>query len=506
MRNKIHQKYPRLAQAARQITADAEHWITLHPNGKGSEGTPALINGAGQIIGGAGGKLNGKVVNPKSKSEAKRGTEPQHAPAIWLGKPTYHPEAKKPEAPKQEAPKSEPPKSEPPKAEGKIEKPSHTAIKAKGESLREKLKESGIKAKLKVFPGNMEIIVSTPTYEAEFTPEQQKAIQSMAIAHGLTYAMGTQIDPNRTTNPKSYNLYFDPNPKLPGAIPKEAPVAKKEADPVTPKKRAPFVPAKNTKEAAAHTKEHDLADHADFGKLHVDIANAHNESLHRHLEAFPELRKAQQFVGSMQSRAKLRHELKLNEFKKQLESHPSRNDPGWMERQLKRVKKEKAMANAYAYSASGYKPDTQGHYGVAFNEKYSSKDLKALQDHLDADMKNKFHPEYSNTAKFIFDHEYGHQLDHLLGLRNHPEVISLRKSLLDEDAVKTAGMSLKEKYEHHKEHGTPIRNAVSKYAEQNMAEFIAEAWGEAQNHPNPRPTAKRLAEIVHSEYAKKFRQ
>ncbi len=64
---------------------DAEHWITLHPNGKGTKGQPALINGAGQIIGGAGGKLNGKVVSPKSKSPERRGTESQHAPAIWLG-------------------------------------------------------------------------------------------------------------------------------------------------------------------------------------------------------------------------------------------------------------------------------------------------------------------------------------------------------------------------------------------------------------------------------------
>jgi len=65
---------------------DAEHWITLHPNGKGNgKGQPALINGAGQIIGGAGGKLNGKVVSPKSKSGERRGTENQHAPAIWLG-------------------------------------------------------------------------------------------------------------------------------------------------------------------------------------------------------------------------------------------------------------------------------------------------------------------------------------------------------------------------------------------------------------------------------------
>lgn len=50
-----------------------------------------LINGAGQIIGGAGGKLTGKFVKPKSKSEGRAGTEGQHAPAIWLGPPSNNP-------------------------------------------------------------------------------------------------------------------------------------------------------------------------------------------------------------------------------------------------------------------------------------------------------------------------------------------------------------------------------------------------------------------------------
>ena len=74
------------------VRNDAEHWITLHPNGKESKGTPALINGAGQIIGGAGGKLDGKVIHPKTKSTDRPGTSAQHAPALWLG-------AAKPEQP-----------------------------------------------------------------------------------------------------------------------------------------------------------------------------------------------------------------------------------------------------------------------------------------------------------------------------------------------------------------------------------------------------------------------
>ena len=58
---------------------DAEHWITVHPNGnKEEKGTPLLIEGSNGhyvVKGGAGGKLNGQVVKPKSMSKARAGTE-----------------------------------------------------------------------------------------------------------------------------------------------------------------------------------------------------------------------------------------------------------------------------------------------------------------------------------------------------------------------------------------------------------------------------------------------
>lgn len=60
---------------------DAEHWITVHPNGnKEEKGTPLLIEGSNGhyvVKGGAGGKLNGKTVKPKSMSKARAGTEGQ---------------------------------------------------------------------------------------------------------------------------------------------------------------------------------------------------------------------------------------------------------------------------------------------------------------------------------------------------------------------------------------------------------------------------------------------
>lgn len=56
---------------------DSEHWITVHPNGKGEKGTPLLVKSAGggkfTVQGGAGGKLNGKTLSPKSMSKARNG-------------------------------------------------------------------------------------------------------------------------------------------------------------------------------------------------------------------------------------------------------------------------------------------------------------------------------------------------------------------------------------------------------------------------------------------------
>ena len=72
------------AAHANGFTGDAEHWITAHPNGPHSDGTPLLIEGEGgnyKIKGGAGGKLTGKEVKPSSMSNARPGTDAPKPPA-----------------------------------------------------------------------------------------------------------------------------------------------------------------------------------------------------------------------------------------------------------------------------------------------------------------------------------------------------------------------------------------------------------------------------------------
>jgi hypothetical protein len=59
-----------------RLAQDEDHWITV--NGGEGKGTPLLITGGGVVVGGAGGNLNGKVLDPKSKS-APRASEPTKA-------------------------------------------------------------------------------------------------------------------------------------------------------------------------------------------------------------------------------------------------------------------------------------------------------------------------------------------------------------------------------------------------------------------------------------------
>ncbi|PPD29118.1 MAG: hypothetical protein CTY19_17860 [Methylomonas sp.] len=49
-----------------------------------------------------------------------------------------------------------------------------------------------------------------------------------------------------------------------------------------------------------------------------------------------------------------------------------------------------------------------------------------------------------------------------------------------------------------------IKGVLSEYAGKSFEEFIAEAWAEFRNNPNPRPLAVAVARIIKDEYAKKY--
>ena len=139
--------------------------------------------------------------------------------------------------------------------------------------------------------------------------------------------------------------------------------------------------------------------------------------------------------------------------------------------------------------AQSWSPSTDPFFafrGVSVNKEWGRKStrfLEALQD----DVTSQFHPIGCNTIQSVLDHEIGHQLDELLGIREIDEVQALF---------------------HNKTHDA-LTEALSRYAWDNenqniYREMIAEAWAEYCNNPQPREIAKTIGEIIETEYHKKF--
>lgn len=74
----------------RNVAQDAAKWITVHPNGKGltktgekAKGQPVLIDGeTGEVLGGMGGKFNGRHIS----AVPKRGKEEQHGAQMTIAR------------------------------------------------------------------------------------------------------------------------------------------------------------------------------------------------------------------------------------------------------------------------------------------------------------------------------------------------------------------------------------------------------------------------------------
>lgn len=229
--------------------------------------------------------------------------------------------------------------------------------------------------------------------------------------------------------------------------------------------------------AAEWAVKNNLADRADYTGVKPEVANAWNKSLFDHLQQFPALRKNQLFVGTAQAQLGLWREAALARDMEVLR----RWRPGVDEALLralaeKRIKPKRLGPDTLAHSMSA-----PGVSGIAVNRKFGA-DLVTFERVLASSMKSGFHPPGCDTLRSVVDHELGHQLDTLLALRKDAEVLALHEE------AKKAGMAA----------------SVSRYAEKNIAEFIAECWAEALNNPEPRAFATRLAAIIRARYAAKF--
>ncbi|WP_019555212.1 minor capsid protein [Propionispira raffinosivorans] len=228
--------------------------------------------------------------------------------------------------------------------------------------------------------------------------------------------------------------------------------------------------------------------HADYTGLDVQVANEWNRGLTDSFNAFPELRQQFNFTGECHKRndqlKPVARQVFLDNFIKQNPGIDVERLKPYAEQELKKfMSMMRVPSDVYA---SSWLPKTEAFQefaGVAFN-KVQGKDAGKLLENLQFDVMNKFHPVGCDTIRSVLDHEVGHQIDGMLGISNLNSV----KILFDGHTV------------------NEITEQLSRYAWKNnnknrYSEFIAEAWSEYCNNPNPRAIAKEIGEIIERKYA-----
>ena len=197
-----------------------------------------------------------------------------------------------------------------------------------------------------------------------------------------------------------------------------------------------------------------------------------------HFDKHPDLKQKIHFVGSMQGRREIYEGHLYEYFKNQ---HPTAGEDYWKKKAKDWAKRMKISSGTYAVSSRGSQYDDLN--GVSFNAMFRGEKLKKS---LDNDVKNKWHPEKCNTVKAVFDHELGHKMDEALGLRTDSEFLKIFN-------------------EAEKQGKDYIKDNLSEYAYKQSyksgnydpkAEFIAEAWSEYLNNPQPRDIAKAVGELI----------
>lgn len=238
-----------------------------------------------------------------------------------------------------------------------------------------------------------------------------------------------------------------------------------------------FKPARSIAEAEKFVLDNKLAEQVSWKGMDLEVANQSNQSLHYHVERFPELRKVTAYIGSGQEQARRAYTYDVDYFRSRyLERGMS---PEGAEKYAKRsAKRQKIPGEVWAHSWGH-----PGAKGIGINEKFGkSKGILTLKKGLQDSLESKFHPVGCDTIKSVLDHEFGHELDRLLGIRQNDKM----------KAIFSAEVN--------------IADNLSKYGSKNIAEFIAEGWTEYLNNPNPRRLAKTIGEFIENEYARRYKK
>ena len=267
----------------------------------------------------------------------------------------------------------------------------------------------------------------------------------------------------------------------PPAADPDARIGDPEPETETENEQIPFTPAKTIKEANAYAHDTLGIPNVNYRGTTVEIANEWNKGLADNFSRFPELRDNFDFVGTCQNRntlaKKTLYATVMDKFK--------RLNPTFTEGELEKAVKRyitKYYAPPIQSSIYAQSCRTMTLRGVTVNNRWTT---EILEESLKRDALANFHPVGCDTIRSILDHEIGHQIDDLLGLANNKVLVAYHSSLTNEE----------------------ISEGLCRYAWKNSSavpirEFIAEAWSEYVNNPEPRKISKTVGEFIEEEYAK----
>ena len=233
---------------------------------------------------------------------------------------------------------------------------------------------------------------------------------------------------------------------------------------------------KTVKEANNYA-EKTLGVKVDYTGIDVRCANEWNRGLAAMKNKYPEVAEQIKFVGSMQKRNELL-EAELKNYAKN--NKLTKGTKELLDYVLGKLNiKSNRTAESFHVAKLGNNSDeneiikiVNKYAGISLNSDYYNN-----YDNVIAERKrqvaNGWKPVGCDTLKSLFDHEFGHQIDKLLGISKSKDV--------------------KEYFETNK---TVISKNLSKYATVKVEEFIAEAWSEYKNNPKPREISRKIGKFI----------
>ncbi len=252
-----------------------------------------------------------------------------------------------------------------------------------------------------------------------------------------------------------------------------------------------FTPADSISKAEDFARNVLKIPNVSYKGVDVTTANEWNRGLFDTFRKFPELHDRFGFVGECHERNVALKPVVVSYFT-DLYSRANPNvsfekiKPFIDEDVKKFMRKMAVSSNTMAQSWSP--PTSEFHHfrGITVNSNFGKQSDNFI-DILQKDVKSKFHPIGCTTIRSVLDHEIGHQLDDLLGIRNIQDIQELFNS-----------RTLRE-----------LTDGISEYSWNNhnnnkFSEMIAEGWAEYCNNPEPREIAQKIGKTIEDEYKKRF--